>query len=450
MRTPARQTWWARLGPLDRRIAALALPALGALAVEPLYNLSDTAIVGHLGRVPLGGLAVATTVLNTLAYACGFLSMATAPRVAFLRGRGRGADGARVAAAAYQAAALIGVVLAVGVVLAAPLLARWLGGRNDVAAAAVTYLRWAAAGLPFLLLMFAGTGHLRGLADTRTPFLIALGSNAVNLVLEVVLVYGAGLGLAGSAGGTVVAQVGAAAAFLAVSGRRSGPREGRVARSVDWGEVRVLLRSGAVLMVRTLALLAALTASTAVAARLGTGRLGGHQIGLQVWYLVALSLDALAVPAQILVGEALGASDPAGAARVARRVLVAGVAIGAALGLVTAATAPWLPALFSADRGVRRAGTVAVAMVGLSLPFAAVAFELDGVLLGAGDFGYLRRAMILALVAFVPGAALTLLFPAVGVLGVWAALIFWLAARGGLLALRWRSGRWTAGRYHPD
>ena len=76
------------LGQMEKRIATLAVPTLAALLVEPFYNLTDTAIVGHLGRAPLGGLAVATAILNVVILGCGFLSMATAPRVAFLRGSG--------------------------------------------------------------------------------------------------------------------------------------------------------------------------------------------------------------------------------------------------------------------------------------------------------------------------------------------------------------------------
>jgi len=426
--------------PLDRRIAGLALPALGALAVEPLYNLTDTAIVGHLGRAPLGGLAVATAVLNFAVYGCGFLSMATTQRVAFLRGRGDRQSAARAAVAAYWVAAGMGVALALVVEAAAPFIASVAGAHHAVAHQATTYLRVAAGGLPFVLCVLAGSGHLRGTADTRTPFVITLSSNALNVVLEVALVYGAGLGVAGSALGTVLAQVVGAALFLGASRARLR------AAGADWRprrrEVRRLFSSGVVLVVRTVALLLALSGSTAVAARVGPAVLGGHQIGLQVWFLVALSLDALAVPAQILVGEALGAGDPYAAARLGGRVLSRGVIAAAGLGAVTAALAPVLPAVFSGDRQIQHQAAIAIALAGASLPLAAVAFELDGVLLGAGDFRFLRSAMAIALVGFLPAAAVTLHFHSLGIVGVWAALLCWLATRAAVLMGRWRSGKW--------
>jgi putative MATE family efflux protein len=425
---------------LETRIAALAVPALGALLVEPLYNLTDTAIVGHLGRTPLGGLAVAIAILNVVVFGCGFLSMVTAPRVAFLRGRGDNERGARAAGAAYSAAAVVGLGLALAVGLLAGPLASVAGAHGRIRHEAVVYLRVAAVGMPFVLMMLAGVGHLRGLADTKTPFVILLASNLLNVVAELALVYGAGAGIAGSALGTVLAQVLGAGLFVAVSHERSGLAWWRALP--DGAELRRLVSAAGVLIVRTLALLAALSGSTAVAARVGAVTLGGHQIALQVWFLVALSLDALAVPAQILVGEALGGSGQAEAERVARTVVRAGIVVGAGLGVVTAAASPVIPVIFTADHGVRHAATAAIAIAGATMPLAAVAFELDGVLLGSGDIRFLRRAMILALVGFVPLAAATLADHRLGIAGIWCGLGCWMGTRAGVLARRWRTGGW--------
>src|SRR5581483_6327497 len=131
----------------DRRILALAGPALGALVVEPVYNLTDTAIVGHLGRASLGGLAVASAVLNLLVYGCGFLAMATTPRVAFLRASGDDAGAFLAAATAYWLAAALGLALAALVAGAAHPLAVLAGAHGADLPKAVTYLRVAAAGM---------------------------------------------------------------------------------------------------------------------------------------------------------------------------------------------------------------------------------------------------------------------------------------------------------------
>jgi putative MATE family efflux protein len=435
------------LGQLEKRIAALAAPTLVALLVEPLYNLTDTAIVGHLGRAPLGGLAIATAILTVVVAGSGFLSMATAPRVAFLRGSGDMDSAAEAAKAAYWIALMLGVGLGLAVGLLAGPLATLAGGHGHIHHDAVVYIRVAAGGIPFVLFIVAGTGHLRGLADARTPLVIILASNVVNVVAELVLVYAAGMGIVGSALGTVLAQIVGALIFVAVSTDRGGVRLWKGAPRRD--ELVRLISAGGVLIVRTLALLVAWSGSTAIASRLGSATLGGHQIALQVWFLVGLSLDALAVPAQILVGEALGASGSGAAERVARTVLRSGVVVAVGLAVGMAAISQIVPAIFTSDHAVRHQATLALLVGAATLPFGAVAFELDGVLLGSGDLRFLRRTMVIALIGFVPLAALTLADHRLGIVGIWGAIMCWMGARAAILTGRWRSGRWLPDQGRP-
>jgi MATE family, multidrug efflux pump len=420
---------------LDRRIAALALPALGSIAAEPAYSLADTAIVGHLGRVPLDSLAIAATALTMTAWLAIFLTTATTSAVAGLAA-GRATDrAARAAGAAYLVAAAGGAAVAVAVVVAAPWVAALLGAHRAVLAGSVGYLRASAAGLPFLYVSYAGNGHLIGLADTRTPLRIAVTANLLNLVLEIFLVYGVHLGLFGSAWGTVIAQVAAAALYAAASWRRAPVRPRRPGRT----EVGTLLREGHQLSVRTIALGVVPLTTTAIAARLGPVALGGQQVAMRVWLLLALLLDALAVPAQVYVSSCLGADDAEGAHRVGRRTLRLGLIAGIGLGVVTAALAFWVPALFTSDAAVRNAATVALAVAALTQPMAALAFVFDGLILGLSDYVAMRRAMILAILAYLPVAVLVLRFHALGLPGIWIALGLWLAARAVLLGRRWRA-----------
>jgi Na+-driven multidrug efflux pump len=205
-----------------------------------------------------------------------------------------------------------------------------------------------------------------------------------------------------------------------------------------------LLRDGVALVIRTAALGAALTASTAIAAQVGTATLAAHQIALQVWLLLALTLDALAVPAQVYVGAALGAGDVDDARAVGSRCLRLGLVASGVVGAATMALSPALPYVFSSDGRVRAVATIGLAICGALQPFAGIAFVLDGLLLGAGDYGILRRAMLLALLAFAPLAAATLADHSLGIAGVWLALACWLAGRCVLLGRRWASGAWSA------
>lgn len=430
----ARDRPW-RLEGLDRRIVLLALPALGALIVEPLYNLTDSAIVGHLGKVPLGGLAVATAGLNVLAWTAAFLEMATVSAVSFRRASADEAGAGRAVGAAYALSVVIGLATGGLLELVAPWLAELLGGHGSgpVMHDAVVYLRIAGVGLPWLFVALAGNGHLTGLADTRRPLVIALASNVVNVLLEVVFVYVLHLGIAGSAWGTVGAQV-VAAGLFALTSRRAAVAPRRPTRA----EIGELLADAVPLTIRTVALGTALLATTAIAARLGTSPLGGHQIAMQIWLMSALALDALAVPAQVYVSEALGAGDCGAAREVGRRTMRMGLVVGSVLGVVTMALAGVIPAIFSPNASVQHQATIALIVCGAQQPIAAAAFVLDGLVLGATEYGAMRRAMLLALVAFAPLAVLTAADHSIGILGIWFAMAIWLATRTALLGRRWQ------------
>lgn len=424
---------------VDRRIRALAVPALATLAIEPLYVLTDTAIVGRLGTIPLGGLALAATVLNTLMWIMNFLSFGTTSRVAFLTGRGQHREAAASAAQALWLAVFAGVAVGAGLAVAAPWLVSALGGQGGVRAAAVTYMRISAVGIPMMLIPLASQGYLRGLSDTRTALRIVLVANAVNLVLEVVAVYGLELGVAGSAWSTVIAQAGAAAWFLKVI----VPPIAAAGSSVrpDVRAMRSLLVVGRHLLVRTGALIAALALSTSSAARLDDVSLAAHQITLQLFTFLALVVDALAVAGQALVGTALGAGGFDDIRLVCRRLMRMGVYAGGALAAVVVVTSSAVPHLFSADPAVVDAAAGALVMLGVLQIPASTAFVLDGILMGASDFRFLQWTTVAALVVFAPLAAVVVAAD-LSLTALWMGMVAWMSARAAVSYARYRRGRW--------
>ena len=425
----------------DRTILRLAVPALATLAVEPLYTLVDTAIVGHLGTVPLGGVALASTALTSIFFVVTVLEYGITARVAFHLGAGRHTQAASVMVQGLWLSAVAGVVLGAVVALGAPALAALLGGEGRILDAAVTYLRISAVSAPLLLASLVGIGYLRGIQDTRTPLWIALAANLVNVVLEVLFVYGFDWGVAGSAWSTVIAQAGAAGWYLAVMVRHARASGARA--RPDGAELRRLVRSGSHLSVRTGALLGTLALFTAVAARLGASTLGGHQIALQIETFLALVVDGLAIAAQALVGAALGAGDVDEARRVGRRLLRWGLGLGVVLAIVLAAAAPVLPAVFTDDGAVRDRATTALLLVAvLQLP-ASIVFVLDGVLLGAGDDAYQGWSNTIALVVAAPVAFAVLEWRDVGIAGVWVGMLVWMCARLVANATRFAGMAWT-------
>lgn len=415
------------LDDIDRQIAGLALPALGALAVEPLYVLVDTAIVGHLGSPQLGGLALASTVLTSLLWVCNFLSWGVTSRVAFLTGAGRGRQAASIAVQALWLCVSLGVPIALVVGLAGPEISHLLGGRGHVLAAATTYLHISALGVPAVLVALAGNGFYRGLSDTRTPLVVVVVANVVNVVLEILFVYGLHTGVAGSAWGTVAAQWLAAGWFLAIIAARVRRAGSGVA--VDRSEMRGLAAAGRHLLVRSGSILAALALATAVATHLGTLSLAAHQIAYQLFLFLALSVDAVAIAGQAMVGTALGAGDRDRARRLGRRLLGVATVVGAGLGAVVVATSGLLPHLFTGSAAVAaKAQPVLVVLGVLQLP-GAYAFVLDGVLMGASDFRFLQWATFGALCAFAPFAAAVAADHRLGLVGLWVGLAVWMTLR---------------------
>ncbi len=428
--------WWGdpvrlRPGPVERRVAAIALPSLGALVAEPVLLLTDTAIIGRTGALPLAGLAAGSVVLVTTVGL--FVVLAYATTAAVARGAGSGDHAGAVARGVdgLWLAALGGAVLGAAGWVAAPWLVTALGTPAAAVDGATTYLRWSLPGLPAMLLVLAATGVLRGLQDVRTPLLVALGAAGANLVLDLVLVLGAGLGLLGAGASTSVAQCGAAVALVVVVAREARRRGAGL--TLRWGGVARAAAASAPLLVRTLGLRAALVLTAAAAAGQGVAALAAHHVVLQVWFLLALVLDAVAIAAQTLVGQALGASDEAAVRSVVGAVVRTGVAAGVVLGVVVAVAAPWAGGLFTGDAATRGAIAAALLVVAVAQPLAGWVFVLDGVLMGAGDGRYLAAASLGALVVFVPAVwAAGALAPA----GTPGLVVLWVVFAVGLTGVR--------------
>jgi putative MATE family efflux protein len=425
--------------PHDREIVRLALPAFGALIAEPLYLLADTAIVGHLGTRPLGGIAIAAIVLTATFGIFNFLAYTTTGTVARHVGAGderaaveHGIDGVWLAIG-------LGLALTVFGVITVPFITSAMGASHAVEPYAAEYLRISLLGSPFVLIALACAGYLRGAQDTRTTLLVAVGANVANLAIEIVLVYGFDTGIAGSAWGTVAAQIGAAAVFvMIVRSRAAAHRATFMPRPAG---IRAAAFVGSQLVVRTGSLLLALLATTAVAARISDTALAAHQIAFQIWAFLALTLDAIAIAGQALVGRYLGADDGPGARTVARRMLQLGIGAGVVIAVVVGATRGRLVVPFTTDPAVRDLAEQVLLVVALLQPVAAAVFVFDGILIGAGDARYLAAAMVVASVIY--GGLLAVAVRAgAGLLWLWAAFAVWMGLRWLGLSLRFRSDRW--------
>jgi putative MATE family efflux protein len=305
-----------------------------------------------------------------------------------------------------------------------------------VADAAGTWLRIAVCGLPMLLVALAGNGWLRGVAELRRPMAYVMAGSGLSLVLNPLLVYSAGWGLSGSAVANVAGQTVTAVLFLAAL-RREGAALRPRPRSV-----LAQLTIGRDLLLRAAVLQGSFAVAAAVVARAGTAELAAHQIALQLWMFLALVLDAYAIAAQTLVGQALGGGRVADARATARRVAGWGLGTGVAVGGVLLAARPLLAPLFTDDPAVLAQAAVVWWFLASMQPVAGVVFALDGVLMGAGDVAWLRTVTIAAaLIGFLP---LSLLSGRLdwGLPGVWTGLTLFIGLRLVAVGLRVRGSAW--------
>ena len=385
---------------LTKRILALAIPSLGALIAEPLFLLTDTAMVGHLGAEALASLGLASTILTTVIGLLIFLAYATTPIVARRLGSGNRPGAISAGIDGLWLALGLGVVLGVLGYAMTPLVVSWFGASSDVSAGAVAYLTISWWGLPGMLLVIAATGLMRGLQDTRTPLWIALAGFAANAGLNAVLIYGLGWGLVGSAVGTVIAQWGMSAVFVAIVIREARTHE--VSLAPGMLGIQAAARSGSWLLLRTLSLRIALIATVVVATGLGTRELAAWHIVFTIFSLLALALDALAIAAQALVGHDLGSGDLSSVRQTTSTLMAWGFFAGGMLAVLTGLLSPLMPFVMTSDQPLREVLVVVLVLLALTLPLSGFVFVLDGVLIGAGDGKYLALTGVLNVAMFAP------------------------------------------------
>ncbi len=428
---------------LTRRILSLAVPAFAALLAHPLMLLADTWIVGRLGTVELAGLSIGSGLLLTVVGLSIFLAYGSTAVVARFVGAGDARRGLEMGVQAMWVAAAMGALLAIAMWPLAPWLSTALGAGPEVLPYAVDYLRWSLPGLPGMLVMLGATGTFRGLSDATTPLVMSIAVAALNLVLNLVFVFGLGMGIAGAALGTAVAEtaLGAtAASIVAVKARRRGARLAPV-----WADMLHSLSVGFPLWVRTLLLRAALLLTTYVAAAQGAAALAAHHIAMNVWNLLAYALDALAIAGQTIIATALGAGDRDEARVFTTKMIRWSIGAGVLLGLAAIALRGPIAAAFSTDADVRRIVGYLLLVAGGTLGLAGYVYLLDGVLIGAGDGPYLAKAGAINLAVYAPLALIGLTLPQglPALLWLWGAFTLgFMGARAVTLGVRAHGDRW--------
>ncbi|SDE09222.1 putative efflux protein, MATE family [Actinobaculum suis] len=421
----------------------MAIPALGSLLAEPLLTATDSVMVGHLGTQALAGLSLSSTILLTLVGLCIFLAYATTAATARYVGAGQMGRALRHGIDGLWLGGGLGIILALVLFAGAPQVLTLFGASPEIVESGSGYLRFAALGLPGMLINLAATGTIRGLGDTTTPFKVSLVGTFVNIPLNYLFIYPIGWGLVGAAVGTALAQTLMGAWLGGVVARKA--RENAVNLGPRGSGVLTALRDSVPLIVRTIVLRVAVILQIAAATRLGTEALASNQVTMTVWNFAIYGLDALAMAAQILVGQALGEGNERRVRQVLGRCLYRGITVGVVVGAVLAACSPFLPRLMSSDPEVLHLALLSLIIMGVASPLASIAYIIDGVLIGAGDTRALAYLMCLSLLAYAP-AALAVLYWGSGPSGfawLWIGYgVIFHGARALTTWLRARSSAW--------
>ena len=282
---------------------------MGALIADPVLSLVDTAFIGRVGEDQLGALGVSAAIFGLAFFAFNFLEYATTTMVASSIGSGDRIGAGRSALTAMVVAVIGGVLVSLTLIsLTGPILSL-MGADGVLRAEAVTYIRIRALAAPAVLLVRSAHGIYRGHHDTRTPLVVTLGINGINLVLDPILIFGAGWGVAGAAWATFAAQWVGAAWFGWLLLVRNREAMGLTITRIPITTIRPFLTAGRNLVIRTASLLAVFTYATSVATRIdhpSSTAVAAHQVVFQVWLFLALAVDSLAIAAQALIGRSAG------------------------------------------------------------------------------------------------------------------------------------------------
>lgn len=444
-------------------ILELAIPAAAALLIDPLMTLADTVFVGRFSDTAdqLAGMGSAAALLTFSFYLFNFLCTATTPLVASKRASGQEQDAIAVGGQALSLAFVLGSTLTLTLLtLKQPLLLIMGTGvtGEEANGYALAFLSVRALAAPAVLSMEASTGVLRGYLDTKTPIVILVVANLINLLLDVVLIAFMGMGPMGAAIATTTAEWISAGLFLGVLAGRLPSAAGQVGSNhrtpqgdkvsivpllqiPQWQEVKPLIVASSSVFLRALVLQVSLSAAAAMAARghdsMGAGptaSVAAHQIGIQLWLLCSFFCDSLAAASQGLIADALGRDDPESVRDVSRTVFTYSLVLGLFLAtlLQIGDSTNWLAHLFTQDVDTRTALGEILPLIILAQPLNALVFAADGVLQGASEFPFQAKSMALS------GAAAVSTFIFLEYSGqnvdtlvhIWTALIALQAVRG--------------------
>lgn len=432
--------------PLDRRILAIALPAIVSNITTPVLGLVDVAITGHFGAAAyIGAIALGGTMFNMLYWLFGFLRMGTAGLTAQAFGA---SDRHAQSAALWRALALAGAFSLVLIALSRPvggLVLQFLDADDAVEPLARAYFNIGIFGAPAVLGTYVLTGWYLGMQNTRIPMWVALLTDVANIAVSLVLVYVFEMRIEGVAFGTISAQWLGFVVSLIVLWRKFHPHHISRAELLEMPALKKLFSINADIFLRTLCLVAVTVWFTHAGASISVEVLAANALLMQLFMLFSFFSDGFAFAAEALVGHACGAGDMAGVRHTVRRLMGWGISVAAIFTIFFFAGGRWAMGVLSDSPSVVATAHTYLPWI-VAVPLCGIgAFVLDGVFIGLTRTRSMMWSVAVSMVVFfgVYFAA----EPSLLNHGLWLAFISYLLVRGIYLLVSYEN---IAGLHRSD
>lgn len=426
-------------------INKLAIPALIAGIAEPLLSITDTAIIGNIdinATENLAAVGIVGAYISMLIWVFGQIRSAISSIISQYVGADK-LDAVKTLPAQAIAIIVLGslFVLAISYPFAKQIF-EFYNASGSVLAYCITYFKIRIFGFPFSLFVFAVFGVFRGLQNTFYPMIIAIIGALLNIVLDVIFVYGIegyipAMNIEGAAYASVIAQVTMAIlAFVMLMKKTTISL--KIGKTVH-EEIPRLLGMMGNLFIRTIALNTALYFATAYATDYGAAYIAAYTIGINIWLLGAFMIDGYSSAGNILAGKLLGAKEYKTLVALSNKLFKYGIVIGIVMAMLGFIFYNFIGEIFTKEASVLQQFYHVFWIVLLTQPISAITFIFDGMFKGMGFMKYLRNVLILSTgFVFIP----TLLFfdwLDYKLVAIWIAFTLWILARGLPLIIKFRS-----------
>jgi len=439
---------------LRAAVLRLAWPSIVENLLQSLVQIATTAMVSRLGAAALAGVGVGNQLMQVGISTFFAVSTGTTVLVAYNIGAGNPREAGQAAKQSYFIGIILSVIVAIlGFLFSAPLI-RLLGAEPVVVAEGAKFLRIEALGTIFLVTMFISSGILRGSGDTRTPMLVTLSINFINVGVSLPLIFGLGplphLGVVGAACGNIVARFIGCVVLVSIvwRGRRGVSIAGRAGWKPRWTLIKRLIDIGLPSMLESLFRSGGMTIFAAVIVSLGTVAYASQQVANIFWQMTLFPGFGFSTAALTLTGQSLGAGKSERAALATWVATRACTIWMTSMGIVYFFLGPLLVIPFSAgDPHIASIAANALKVLTFSMPIQATGLVLAGSLRGAGDTRWPMFSTGASMwFVRIPAAYLFGVVLGLGIPGAYLGLILDGAVTSGLNLWRYRSGRWQTAR----